>query len=388
MPPYQRQMPVVDTDSHILEPESVWTRYLEPAHRERARTAFWRDASGPVVLNGQRAPALSHPNLPRYAIWRPGMTIQTIGALDPRVSHAVNPGASDPGARLRDMDALGIDQALLFPTFFLEYFPLTQDAEAAAALARAYNAWALDFAKAAPKRLFPVAVLPLQDVNPAIAEAKRAAAGGFKAVLVRPVIVNRRYPTHRDFLPLWRELADLGLVACVHPSPGPAAPEMDAAAPFIERVAANLDLGHRIAEVAAPTIDSAAFLLGLMTEGLLEKFPKLRVVFAHAGATWLPLALEKAGTYLWLSHQEDPVSLEPQRVFERGRHAVTFDTGEGSVRRMPEAFERVAAWGSRYPNHDTGTPANAARDLRAAGVVEPVIARLMGGNAAEVLGIS
>jgi hypothetical protein len=103
-----------------------------------------------------------NPNLPRRALWRSGMDWNAIGSLDPHVKHPAAEGASDPQARLADMDAMGVDQALLYPTWFAEGFFLVRDPDVAHALARAYNDRIGDFCKAAPERLFAAAILPLQ----------------------------------------------------------------------------------------------------------------------------------------------------------------------------------------------------------------------------------
>jgi hypothetical protein len=73
------------------------------------------------------------------------MTPESIGRLDPDVFQPLTPGASDPPARLADMDEMGIDLAVVFPTLLAEYLPLVQNPDAAANLARAYNDWVWDF---------------------------------------------------------------------------------------------------------------------------------------------------------------------------------------------------------------------------------------------------
>jgi predicted TIM-barrel fold metal-dependent hydrolase len=40
-------------------------------------------------------------------------------------------------------------------------------------------------------------------------------------------------------------------------------------------------------------------------------------------------------------------------------------------------------WGSRYPHHDAASAWDALARLREANVAEPLIARMMGGNAAR-----
>ena len=72
-----------------------------------------------------------------------------------------------------DMDAMGIHQALLYPTWFAEGFHLVEDPDVAYALARAYNDWIADFCKAAPDRLFAASMVPLQNIDFAVEELRR-----------------------------------------------------------------------------------------------------------------------------------------------------------------------------------------------------------------------
>src|SRR5204862_3049750 len=89
-------------------------------------------------------------------------------------------GCRDPHARLTDMDALGIDQVMLFPTWFVR-LALLRDLQAAVILARAYNDWVHDYCAPDRRRLYPCAVLPLLSVEGAIEELRRVAKLGFKA---------------------------------------------------------------------------------------------------------------------------------------------------------------------------------------------------------------
>ena len=107
------------------------------------------------MLNGQPGRSLHRAKLVRQAIWRPGMTLEDIGALDPHSFHRLNPGASEAAARLEDMDAMGVDQAIVYPTLFNEYLPQVRDREAAAILARAYNDWVWELAAQGAGRLAP-----------------------------------------------------------------------------------------------------------------------------------------------------------------------------------------------------------------------------------------
>src|SRR2546428_10991926 len=71
----------------------------------------------------------------------------------------VRAGAFRPLPRLVDMDADGIEQAVLYPTLLLG-LPALEDAEFAEAQANAYNEWLARDCAAAPERLLGVGGLP------------------------------------------------------------------------------------------------------------------------------------------------------------------------------------------------------------------------------------
>ncbi|HLY37185.1 MAG TPA: amidohydrolase family protein [Candidatus Binatia bacterium] len=382
---------VVDVDSHVWEPAAIWEEYLDRDYQVLARSAFWHDVDArgieTTVLNGRRARALKRSGINRHACWRPGMTIEQIGQLDPEAEHPIAPGAQDPAARLRDMDAMGVDRALLFPSLFAEHFPLVENPDAAWALARAYNDWLYDFAGADRRRLLPVAVLPMQAPSFAVRELERVAKRGFRAAFIRPVFQDGRYPNHPTYGAVWAALEACDVAACVHPSPGSTNPEWTCSGPFVERVAANLKVGHRIAEAVAPFMDASTLLTALAFYGHMEIHPRLRLTFVHSGAAWVPLALEKSETYLWLFSGIRDVSLEPEHVFFARPSLVSFDSWEAPVARMPDVFGDVAAWGSRYPNHDTGTVDEARATMAKWNVPAETVGKYLGGNALRHFGL-
>src|ERR1700745_539618 len=148
---------VFDGDSHVLESPEIWTKYLEPEYRTLGKHALWREEGkhgSYLKVNGRVFRDTMNSNIPRHAIWRPGMTWEKVGELDPNQRHAMTECACDAKARLRDMDAMGVDQALLYPTWFAEGFHLVEDPDVAYALARAYNNWLPAVCTAGPPPLF------------------------------------------------------------------------------------------------------------------------------------------------------------------------------------------------------------------------------------------
>jgi hypothetical protein len=199
----------------------------------------------------------------------------------------------------------------------------------------------------------------------------------------------------RGFAPLWQQIAELGLVAAIHPSVGITNPDATSEGTFIERVSSQMDIGHSVAETVAYMQDNALFLISSCYEGLMEDYPSLKLALVHGYASMTPLVLEKAETYLWVGSNyrrgvamPEPVSLAPEDVFYQHPSVVQFDSWETAVAELPQVFGTKAGWGSRYPHHDASSPAEAVQMLEAHGVDETVIARLMGGNAVELFGLS
>jgi uncharacterized protein len=413
---------VFDSDSHVVEPPALWEKYLDPEYRTLGKHALWRQegrTGSYLKINGRIFRDTTNPNLPRHALWRPGMTWDAIGDLDPHIRHPATEGASDPEARLADTDAMGIDQTLLYPTWFAEGFPLVDDPDVAYALARAYNDWIAEFCSAAPQRLFAAAVLPLQNMDFALEELQRVAQlPCFRAVFIRPAFVEDRYLNHSFFEPLWAELERLGVTAAVHPTPGLWNPEWTSHGQFIEKMKDRLaqpavpgggggpfaggaaasntsfarftPLGHPVAPILAPWLDNHMFVAStLIGFTVMERYPAMKVVVAHGKASWMQEVLEKmeASTRVVPLLHRYPVSTEPEEMWEHGNVMLGFDAEERLIRKLPQDFAAKVVWGSRDPHHDATSAWDAIDQLRGANVPEALIKRMMGQNAAAQFGV-
>ena len=80
-------------------------------------------------------------------------------------------------AEASGLESIWVADHVIFPSTFV-YLPLVENANAAYICARAYNDWAYDYCSAEKKRLYPAAVLPVQNVDYAIEELRRVAKRG------------------------------------------------------------------------------------------------------------------------------------------------------------------------------------------------------------------
>jgi predicted TIM-barrel fold metal-dependent hydrolase len=418
-----KRITVFDSDSHVVEPPELWTKYLEPEYRTLGKHALWREEGGHgsyLKVNGKMFRDTTNSNIPRHAIYTPGMTWDQVGELDPKQRHPMTPGASDPKARLRDMGAMGIDQAFLYPTWFGEGFHLIEDPDVAYALARAYNNWIADFCATAPNRLFAAAMVPLQSMDFTVEELRRVAKiSCFRGAFIRPMFLEGHYFTHPIYNPLWAELESLGLTAAVHPGAGLWNPEWTSHAQFFEKVnrrfnqrsviadlgggpsaggggqqgftfVATPPLGHPVAPILSPWLDNHMFVASaLIGFTVMQRFPNMKVVVSHGKASWMEEVLEKmeASTRTFPLLHFYPVRTDVEELWEEGKVMLGFDAEERLVQKLPDDFAEKIVWGSRYPNQDTTSAHDAIAMMVKARVDEPILARMFGINAAQQFGV-
>src|SRR5215831_4642760 len=205
---------LIDADGHVVEPDTVWTDYAEPEFRDLLDVP----GGGVQALGiGRAYPAVAALPLPSKdddEFW--AAEIGGEGWDDDSRTKMGRPGGYDPHARLVDMDAEGIDVAVLYPTAMLSW---VEEADLFGAACRAYNRWLADYCSAAPSRLYGVGMVPVQDNDAAIAEMRHCVETlGFKAIMIRPApYLGTKKLNHPDYDRLWTAAAELSCPIGVHP---------------------------------------------------------------------------------------------------------------------------------------------------------------------------
>lgn len=185
--------------------------------------------------------------------------------------------------RLEEMDAAGVEYALLSLT--APGIQAEPDPQRAVVRARQVNDALAEIVAAHPARYGGFATLPMQDPQAAIAELERCVTQlGFPGVLLNGFtnIGDSETGWYYDldrFLPFWERAEALHVPVYLHPrNPLPA----------------NLGIyeGHPelIGSVWSFTVETATHALRLVTSGLFDRFPRLRVILGHLGET-LPFTM-------------------------------------------------------------------------------------------------
>ena len=413
----KKSFPVFDCDSHVVEPPAVWEEYVPAKVRAWVKTQFCFHTDGDLLLiNGRAVPAARERSNAAEVGWA-RWDKKEVGRLTPGTPEWQQKfgrllGCRDPHARLNDMDALGTDQVMLFPTWFVR-LALVRDATAAGILATAYNDWVYDYCAADRGRLFPCAVLPLQSVETSIAELRRVAKLGFKAAAVRPCFWNGRYPTLPEFDPLFREMEALGLVLAMHTFPSREAltPEwakrmadargtsgqgllftdeavVYSPGQFVSNITAAMDPAIDASETLGFVMEAMTWVTTVVMTGWLDKFPKLKAAVLESNASWLPLILARSANFsnLFAFQRGNRPIKDPVESFN-GRCFIGFESDEMLVYRLWDMFEDIAIWSSDYPHHDAEDAWDGLHHMHEFDVPEAVQKKLLGENARRLYGI-
>ena len=265
---------VLDSDIHIMEPPDLWDRYLEAPYKGRVRGFYEFVEDMRVEIDGQVVPKV-------LATEERRATKEMARTEEVYAKYAR--GGWTARLQLEAMDIEGVDVAVVYPSRGL--FALAIDGMEpglASAIARAYNNWLYDFFQEDPQRLLASGMVSPFDMEDAAIEARRCSRElGFKAVFMRPNLVNGRNWYDPYYEPLWSTLEELDMPLGFHESMGPLLPQVG------QRFGLNAMLRH----TACHPFEQALALMAFCGGGILERHPALRVGFLEGNCSWVPFVL-------------------------------------------------------------------------------------------------
>ena len=334
-----REHPLVDVDSHVLEPMSVWQDYLEPDLKPRA-IRWSTDGNGRelMLIDGKPARQFMLRNG-----WMGSPEVPGGRAFEDRVTTSL--GAANGPDRVRMLDGEGIDITLLYPTLGIQWEPEFEDYKLAAAHARAYNSWIADLCKPHSDRLVPVAHVVASDVQEGAAELERAAGLGARGGMVSGRPINGIPYGDPYYDPLWARAQETRIPLALHVMGYPK------------------HLGYDMYPDTSPKIAWWGFvtlglevIIGLTTlfqGAVFERFPELRIVVLEAGSGWLPYWLDRMDEYTELFTYATSLSMKPTEYFKR-QCWISFEPSEEM---MPETMDFIGVdkfmWAADYPHTDS-----------------------------------
>jgi predicted TIM-barrel fold metal-dependent hydrolase len=368
---------VVSADSHMTEPIDLWETRIAARLRDRAprvventsgagaRYLFMAEGTPPFPIAGG------------FAAGRSGKELQ---ALLDKGYEAARPSGWDPVERLKDQALDGIDAEVLYPSLGMNLFAMT-DGELQRACFDAYNGWLAEFCSHAPKRLYGVGLVSLEDVASAVRDVERIAAQGMRGAMIWGAAPAERPYSDRAYDPFWQAASDAGLPVSLHiiASRGRVSGSVASAIGQGARQHAGIWYMRVISEIQES-------LAQLVFGGVLERFPELRIVSAENDAGWLPHFCYRMDHVYDKYHEiwTESTPLAPSEYVRRQVFATFQDDHTG-----PAAYRYFGAdnfmWASDFPHSDSTFPESRAWiEKNFADVPEPVRRKIVCQNAVSL----
>ena len=355
---------VVDADGHVFEPEEAWAS-MDPRF-EAWNPRYLTDSEGlpRVLLEGK---LYQKP----YGGAAPGAPEGWVAANE----KATNNGGSDPVGRITDMGLEGIDIAVLYPSLGLAIGGLENPAFATE-FCRAYNDWLAQYCNTSPDRLKGVALVALQDSDGAIKELERAVGKLGMVGVMLPTNVLGKNLSRPEFEPFFEAAQEVGVPLGIHTSTG------------FYLGAAGEDRFDTFAPAHAASFPFEAMLavISFVCEGILEKFPRLKVLFLEAGIGWVPWWLERLDEHYELRPEDMPTMKMSASDYIKNR--ACYFSFEVDEKVLPVAIDIVGddrvLYASDYPHWDATSPDSVKIVTDRTDISDSVKAKVLGSNAMEV----
>jgi uncharacterized protein len=291
--PYSEGRVVHDADAHIMETPTWLRDHAEAAFRDRMPVLRY---PGGNELRQTGDPAEQQRDLDVAF----GRLRERHGSAEYRADEQAEimarknfaaTGSFIAEDRPRALDLLGFSSQLVFNTFHngrlhdMEH----ADPDLAYAAARAHNRGMLEFCSV-DDRLLPSLYVPLCDAERAVAATGEALASGAAALLVASGCPPHYSPSHTDLFGVWAQAEEAGIPVVFHV--GGTGTLVDPKY-FVNGLPVPPDFhggeeNFRSVDYMGIPVPPAQTLATLIFDGVLERFPGLRIGIIEQGAIWVP----------------------------------------------------------------------------------------------------
>jgi len=377
-----------DADNHYYEATDAFTRHLDPKMARRAMQWAEIDGRQRLLVAGTVNRFIPNPTFDPVA--RPGALDEYFRGRNPEGKgmaalfgdlEPIRPEYRDRDARLAVMDAQGIDGCFLFPTLGVGMEEaLADDPEAAVAAFHAFNRWLdEDWGYAYQGRIFAAPMIPLVDVDAAVAELDEVLAKDARIVCIKGgpahTASGLTSPANPRFDPFWARINEAGVTVGIHSGDAGYGRYVEDWEPHGAFRAFSHTPLRIVLSADRPPYETMA---ALVCQGVFDRFPRVRVASIEAGSEWvLPLVkkLQKVYGQMPTAFASDPVETLREHVWV----APYYEDDLAAVRDAV-GIERLL-FGSDWPHAEgLAEPRTFADDLRAQGFSEDEVRTVMSDN--------
>ena len=297
---------IVSADSHVMEPVDLWKKRVPEKYRDAA------------------------PLFPPHKL---GEGFQQ------------REGGRDPNARIKEMEVDGLSAEVLYPTLMLGLFSQT-DAGLQQACFRAYNDWLIEYCSAAPDRLIGVPAISVYDIDHAVKELERCRKSGLRGALVWQAPHPDLPFTSDHYERLWAAAQDLDAPVSMHILTGHSYHGKE-----------RKDAEHYRGSVNLKLLDAINAIYDFIFYGVLERFPKLKVVTVESEAGWMPFVIQQWDYYYRRFREKKPVPMtRPPSEYVRGQVFACFFNDAVCGHNLSWWGADNVMWSNDYPHWNSTWP--------------------------------
>jgi len=346
---------IVDADAHVVEAGSLIPDCLK---RWPESFSFAPGDVPSILVEGRRYPEPTGPGAgcpPEHGLSK---------------GNGINPYSAE--GVLTDADRDHIDHMVFYPSFGL-CAPSIEKREVAIGFARLYNEWMASWCAEGKGRFHGVAVAPIEYVDDAIAVLRDARKLGLVGAMIPPALKSRNLD-HPDLDPFYAAAVELDMPLGVHGAPGIHLPKIG-----VDR----FDNYIQVHCLSFP-FDQMFAMTALVSGGVFDRHPQLRVAFLEAGVGWVPYFVErmhehyeKRGDWVRNGWKRDP-----REYIEAGNVWVSAESEEEILPAVAEILgSDFIMYASDYPHWDGDWPESTKPLRERRDIGEEVRAKVAGGNA-------
>jgi len=207
----------------------------------------------------------------------------------PQLAPQPDPSESDVTARVGVLDAMGVSEAVIFPSLALFWPSVVLEPALADAHYAAWNTWIAVRTMHLRHRLLPIAQYSFHNPPRAVAEIRRCGELGLRGLFVRAVPYRELPWDDESYEEIWDALETSGLPLLLH-SAVVGSVNIDLA---WEKGLEPKHVGQPIPTFINRARPAEAVLTSLIFGGVLARHPRLRIGVIEFGSIWVPSFLQR-----------------------------------------------------------------------------------------------
>ncbi len=284
---------------------------------------------------------------------------------------------TDPKLRIKDQDLDGVQAEVIYGV--LGASMRLNDNEAATELLRIYNEWLADFCAAAPDRFAGLASIPSHDVDAAVAEIQNVAQRG----VLKGIEVSNTHDMAPLFDPSWKPVWEVANEAQLPIHYHTIGPKNDY---NFDNMAALQRRQAFAVHITSFQLAMSKIIMEIIYGGVLEAYPKIKVVIGESGIGWIPYILDHMDLEWEDQFKDLTLKMKPSDYWRRQCFA-TYQSDPIGLRLLDILGEDNVMWGSDFPHPDGVWPdSKAFIEREFEHIPKTIKQKILCDNAAELYG--